>query len=129
MPVVRGKTGFPPQRLMAGSHGMGRRSLQKIIRNHWCRKSGEPFARAQILSHVIHPEGLDIDRIRFFEGGSIAPKSSVGHIIGVLRGSGKLHVMVNNRQSFRLEAGVHLYLPPGTESVLDRYTGTAFLRG
>ena len=87
--------------------------MDKIIRNDWRRESEEPFATARILSHEIHPEGLDIDRIRFFDAGSIAPESSVGHIISVLRGTGRLHVAGTNRQSFRLEAGVHLYLPPG----------------
>jgi len=102
--------------------------MQKIIRNTWRRESGEPFARAQILSHEIHPEGLDIDRIRFFEAGSIVPKSSVGHIISVLQGSGRFHVAGNNRQTFRLEAGVHLYLPPGMESILDADPGAELLQ-
>lgn len=101
--------------------------MQKLIKNNWRRESGESFATARILSHEIHPEGLDVDRIRFFEAGSLAPKSSVGHIISVLRGSGRLHVAADNRQSFHLEAGVHLYLPPGLESVLDADTGSELL--
>ena len=102
--------------------------MQKIIRNDWRRESGEPFATARILRHEIHPEGLEIDRIRFFEAGSIAPKSSVGHIISVLHGSGRLHVADTSRQSFRLEGGVHLYLPPGTESILDADPGAELLK-
>jgi len=102
--------------------------VKKIIQNDWRHESGEPLFRAQILSHEIHPEGLDIDRIRFFEAGSIAPKSSVGHIISVLQGSGRLHVAGASRQSFRLDAGVHLYLPPGIESKIDADLGTEFLQ-
>ncbi len=102
--------------------------MQKVIKNDWRRESGEPFARAQILSHDIHPEGLDIDRIRFFEAGSIAPKSDVGHIISVLRGRGKLHVAGDTKNAFLLEAGVHLYLPPGMGSVLDADHDTELLR-
>ncbi len=45
--------------------------MQKLIKNHWYREAGEPFARAKILSHDIHPEGLDVDRIRFFEVGNL----------------------------------------------------------
>lgn len=102
--------------------------MQKLIKNSWRRESGEPFARAKVLSHEIHPEGLDIDRIRFFESGSLAPKSSVGHIISVLRGRGRLHVAGDNRNPFRVEAGVHLYLPSGMESVLDAEPGTELLQ-
>ncbi len=102
--------------------------MQKLIKNNWHRESGKPFATAKILSHEIHPEGLDVDRIRFFEAGSLAPERSVGHIISVHRGSGRLHVSGDNRQSFHVEAGVHLYLPPSLESVLDAEPGTELLR-
>lgn len=101
--------------------------MQKLIKNNWRREYGVPFARARILSHGIHPEGLDVDRVRFFEAGSLAPASGVGHIISVLRGSGDLHVAGDDIQSFHLEAGVHLYLPPGMDSVLDAEPGTELL--
>lgn len=101
--------------------------MQKFIRNSWRRESGKPFARAKILSHEIHPEGLDVDRIRFFEAGGFAPKPDAGHIISVLRGRGRLHVEGDDRQSFQIEAGVHLYLPPDLESVVDAEPGTELL--
>lgn len=101
--------------------------MQKLIKNDWHRESGKPFVRAQILRHEIHPEGLDVDRIRFFENGSLAPSSKVGHIISVLGGSGRLHLAGDNRQTFQLEAGVHLYLPPGLEFILDAERGAEFL--
>jgi hypothetical protein len=102
--------------------------LQKLIKNDWHRESGEPFARAQILKHDVHPEGLNVDRIRFFEAGRLAPRSSVGHVISVLRGSGRLRLVDNDRQTFHLEAGIHLYLPPGLETVLDAEPGIELLR-
>ena len=102
--------------------------MQKLIKNDWQREPGAPFACARILSHEIHPEGLDVDRIRFFEAGSLAPKSSVGHVISVLRGSGRLHLADDNQQPFSLEAGVHLYLPPSMECSLDAEPGTELLR-
>lgn len=102
--------------------------MQKLIRNNWYRESGEPFATSQILSHEIHPEGLDVDRIRFFEAGSLALKSSVGHVISIHRGNARLRLAGDNRQPFHLEVGVHLYLPPGLESVLDAEPRTELLR-
>jgi hypothetical protein len=102
--------------------------MQKLIKNDWHRESGAPFASAKILSHEIHPEGLDVDRIHFIEAGSLSPKSSVGHVISVFRGSGRLHLADDSKQSLCLEAGVHLYLPPGLECVLDAEPGTELLR-
>jgi len=101
--------------------------MEKLIKNDWHRESGKPFAHTRILSHEIHPEGLDVDRIRFFEVGCLTPRSNVGHIISVLRGSGKLHLAGDNRKTFQLEAGVHLYLPPGMEFILEAEGGTELL--
>ncbi|MFC1645682.1 hypothetical protein ACFL2Y_00690 [Candidatus Omnitrophota bacterium] len=102
--------------------------MQKLIKNDWRRESDEPFACAQILRHEIHPEGLDVDRIRFFETGCITMKSGIGHVISVLRGSGRFHLKGDDKQTFCLEAGVHLYIPPGPESILDAEPGTELLR-
>lgn len=102
--------------------------MQKIIKNSWSRESGEPFARAKILDSAAHPEGLDIDRIRFVEAGSLTPGSSVGHIISVLAGNGNLLVAGTSRQTLALQTGVHLYLPPGLESVINAESGTELLR-
>lgn len=102
--------------------------MQKLIKNNWSRRSGEPFARAEILDNAVHPEGLDIDRIRFVEVGSFIPGPSVGHIISVLEGKGKLQVTDASKQTFALQTGVHLYLPPGLESVINAEAGTELLR-
>ena len=99
----------------------------KLIKNDWYREAGKPFAIAKILCHEIHPEGLDVDRIRFFEFGELTPKSSVGHVISVLRGAGRLHLADDNKP-LQLEAGVHIYLPPGLETFIDAEPGTEFLR-
>ena len=101
--------------------------MQKLIKNHWCREAGEPFARAKILSHEIHPEGLDVDRIRFFEVGSFVLKSSLGHIVSVLRGRGQLHLEGDEEKQFRLEAGVHIYIPPGFVGQINAEPGAEFL--
>ena len=102
--------------------------MQNLIKNKWSRESGEPFTRAKILDHAIHPEGLDIDRLRFIEAGSLSPKSSVGNIISVLQGKGTLKVAGADRQTFTLGSGVHLYLPPGLDCVLEAEQGTELLR-
>jgi hypothetical protein len=102
--------------------------MQKLIKNDWRREPGEPFTRAQILRREIHPEGLDVNRIRFLEAGRLTPKSTVGHIISVLRGTGRLQFSGSDRRSLHLEVGIHLYLPPGLESVVDAEPGTELLR-
>jgi hypothetical protein len=102
--------------------------MQKLIKNHWSRKSGEPFTIAHILSHDVHPEGLDVDRIRFLETGHFTPASGAGHIISILRGMGKLDFTGGHRRSLHLDAGVHLYLPPGLECILSAEPGTELLR-
>jgi len=101
--------------------------MQKLIRNTWSRRPGEPFDRAVILNHEVHPEGLDVERIRFVDAGSFAPKSSVGHLISIHQGSGSLRVAGDVRQTFHLESGVHVYLPPALESVLEAEPGTELL--
>ncbi len=102
--------------------------MQKLIKNDWRCESGKPFASAQILKHEIHPEGLDVYRIRFLEAGCLIPGSKVGHIISVIRGSGKLSVAGDDKQPLHLKAGIHLYLPPGLEIVLDAEQDTELLR-
>jgi len=102
--------------------------MQKIIRNKWNREPGVNFERAQILNHEIHPEGLDVDRIRFFGTGCIKPNPGVGHLISVLGGTGKLIVEGKNKKPLELEEGVHIYLPPGTESVIEAISGAEMLR-
>ncbi|MGA9362877.1 MAG: hypothetical protein WBW16_00730 [Bacteroidota bacterium] len=102
--------------------------MEKLIKNEWRRESGEPSACAQILRHEIHPEGLDVDRIRFFEAGSLTPRSDTGHIISIIRGSGRLRIANDDRQPLFVEAGVHTYLPPGLETVLEAQPRTELLR-
>lgn len=97
------------------------------MKNNWCHRAGAPYETASILSCEIHPEGLDVDRIRFIEPGIILPNSHVGHIISVLRGKGNLQVAADKGQRFHLGAGVHLYLPPGLHTVLDAYPETELL--
>jgi hypothetical protein len=102
--------------------------MEKLIKNDWRRRPEEPFARARILSHEAHPEGLDVDRIRFLDVGSVKPDPQVGHIVSVLRGSGGLRVPSDRNGALRLESGVHCYLPPGFEASIDAEPGMELLR-
>ena len=102
--------------------------MEKLIKNIWRRGPGKPFCKAKILRHDIHPEGLDVVRIRFVEAGEYLPNTNVGHIISLLKGSGKLNLMDDRRQSFHVETGVHLYLPPFLESFFDVESGTELLQ-
>jgi hypothetical protein len=102
--------------------------MQKLIKNNWRREPGEQFERLEILSHDIHPEGLDVDRIRFIKAGSLAPSEFVGHIISVMRGKGRLRLVGENGQILHLDIGVHLYLPPGIASVIDMDPGGEILQ-
>jgi len=103
-------------------------STSKLIKNDWYREASKSFTITNILCHEVHPEGLDVDRIRFLEFGEFTPKSNVGHIISVLRGSGRLHLADDNKRPLHLEAGVHIYLPPGLETYIDAEPGAEFLR-
>jgi hypothetical protein len=102
-------------------------SMQKVIRNDWKREAGKPFATAEILNHTIHPEGLDVKRLRFIESGSFLPDAGVGHIFSVLQGNGVLHIKGKTEQRLQLGTGTHVYLPPGPESVLDLKPGAELL--
>jgi hypothetical protein len=102
--------------------------MQKIIRNKWFREPGASFERAQILKHEIHPEGLDVDRIRFLEPGGIKLSSNGGNIISILKGTAKLTLEKQHGEPFELEKGVHLYIPPGEESLFEAVSETEILR-
>jgi hypothetical protein len=99
--------------------------MEKLIKNDWRRKSGEPFSRSQILNHKVHPEGLDINRLRFLDAGQFVPDPNVGHIISVLYGRGRIHIESNN--NLQIEKGVHLYQPPYFKTILEVEAGTELL--
>lgn len=100
--------------------------MQKLIRNEWQRTTGKPFLTARILRHETHPEGLNVDRIRFPEGGSLEPESDAGHIISVMAGRGKFRVSGEDRH-LHLAPNVHLYIPAHLKWVLDAESGTEIL--
>lgn len=101
--------------------------MQKLIKNDWRRECEEVFDRTQILRHDDHPEGLDVDRIRFYKSGCLTLDSNLGHIISILRGKGRLQLTGSDKQVYNLDVGVHLYLPSGPQGVIDADSGTEIL--
>ena len=100
----------------------------KVIVNNWHHEPGQPFEIARILSHAVNSEGLDVDRLRFREPGSLTMNSKVGHILSVICGRGTLHTCGREGRTLHVESGVHVYLPCGVMSRLEADTGTEIVR-
>jgi hypothetical protein len=100
----------------------------KLITNAWRRNLGQPYEEARILSHAVHPEGIDVDRLRFFQAGMVTFDSKVGHMFGILRGRGTLYTAGPECRTFRLRAGTHVYVPPGSDSRLEATEQTEVVR-
>lgn len=101
--------------------------MEKAIKNNWNRKNGSSFATANILDNGVHPEGLDVKRIRFYDRSTHMPNSAVGHIISILTGNGKI-ILSDKNKALNIGSGVHLYLPPEKEYVLNLEAGTEILK-
>lgn len=100
-------------------------AMEKIIRNLWSRGDGAPWEQARILMREVHPEGLDLARVRFVEAGLFAPDPEAGHIISLIRGKAELELA---GERLALEAGVHLYLPPGARAAFAAEPGAELVQ-
>lgn len=101
--------------------------MEKLIKNEWFLDPRTPCRTARILKKDVHPEGLDIKRIRFVETGRFFPQADVGHFISLVRGGARLSLSRNGFHPLHLERGVHLYLPPGMEALLEAEAGAEFV--
>jgi amino acid adenylation domain-containing protein len=112
------------------SHKLGRPKLApaKLILNKWHHEKGQAFEIARILAHASSSEGLDVDRLRFTERGSLTINPAVGHIISVVRGHGTLRTPDREGRRLSLGSGVHVYLPTGVMSRLEADAGTEIIR-
>jgi len=100
--------------------------MSKLIKNHWTRRSGEAFERAEILHAATAPEGLDVDRVRFEESGRLYVDAGIGNLITVLRGTAKL--LREREKPLQLAAGSHLYVPPDLAVELQAQAGAEMVR-
>ena len=101
--------------------------MEKLIKSSWFRDSGKPYAEARILKYDVHPEGLNVDRIRFLEAERLELRIDVGHIVSVLKGKGILHFKDDPRQIYFLRADVHFYMPPYQEVFLEMEPGSELI--
>lgn len=101
--------------------------MQKVMKNEWRRGADAPFETAPILAHDTHPEGLDLDRVRFVGDGQLEVRPEVGHILSVIRGGGLLHV-TSEPEPLAIGEGVHLYLPAGAGAQLECTAGSELVR-
>lgn len=84
--------------------------MDKVIRNVWRRETGQPCERTSILRHDVHPEGLDVERLRFVDAGPMALRPDVGHVVSVHAGAAQLDL---GGEVLALRTGAHAFVPPG----------------
>jgi hypothetical protein len=101
--------------------------MEKLIKNEWHREDGKPYERACILRHDFHPEGLDIERIRFIESGEMIPDANRGHILSISKGSCCMFLNGDLDKCFQIHSGMHLYIPPGIKVLFDVERMTDFV--
>jgi hypothetical protein len=98
-------------------------ALKQIIRCDFQPDGQAPLLRAHILDHQRHPEGLDVDRLRFEGAARVRPPVEVGHLVSVV--AGEIDLEVEGRSApLRLRSGVHAYLPAGAASSMRGDGGT-----
>ena len=86
--------------------------LEKFIRNIWLPLPNHPgVEKTDILSAEIHPEGLDLARIRTSDtpSSTIPLNNQQGHILTVI--SGQAEIYTKSTGLMTLEAGTHTYVP------------------
>lgn len=62
---------------------------RRVIRNDWRPDAGQPITRAHILHADVHPEGLDVVRVRW-SGESTARVSGEAHYVSLVRGTARV---------------------------------------
>jgi hypothetical protein len=103
-------------------------ALPNVIHNEWRRVPDATFAVASILRKDVHPEGLDVDRVRFLEAGTLRLDPGVGHFASVIKGPLLLRAGGGRGEELQLTESAHLYLPAGLEAELLGEPGTEIVR-
>lgn len=99
------------------------RPMRHVTTSSWARSPGEAFERTRVLDHSLHPEGLDLERVRFVEPGTLSLSPESGHVLSVVSGRARLASPRAPRQ-LELGAGVHAYVPAREEAKLSCDAGT-----
>jgi hypothetical protein len=103
------------------------RTLPNVVRNSWLPDARGPVVVARILDHRTSPEGLDVERIRFVEAGSIQLDPAVGQFLSVLSGGVDLHDDRDGNETLQLADTTHAYVPPGWPVRLEAPDGAEIL--
>lgn len=98
--------------------------MEKVIQNEWLEVAGQAYAKAEIIKKHIHPEGLDVNRLRFFKDGTYEPDPAEARITSLARGKGLLTIRAEEPATYQTGPGLHLYLPPGNKAVWDLEAGS-----
>lgn len=104
------------------------RTLPNVIRNDWRPLDGGPVAVARILDHRTSPEGVDVERFRFAEAGSMTLDTSVGHLVSVLAEGLTLSSDHDPGPPLQLSVTSHAFIPPGWAARIEAPAGAEILR-
>jgi hypothetical protein len=83
--------------------------MGRVIRNEWRETNAGELHIANIACADTHPEGLDIERLKFFGGTELKLDSAGGDIISVAAGQGTLRAAVGE---LAMGPGTHAFVPP-----------------
>lgn len=112
-------------------------SAPKILGNRWTRDPASPnLERTTVVTADASTQGFDVERVRATAAATFATPATTARLVSVLKGPAELSYA---GQKYRLESGVHLYLPfaiastielpPDGELVLISTTNPAQARG
>jgi hypothetical protein len=100
--------------------------MRHVTTSSWARHGDDRFERARVLDHGVHPEGLDLERLRFPEAATLPLATDAGHVVSVVNGEAHLSTPMASAP-LRLEAGVHAYVPPHASASLSCAPGSFLL--
>ena len=99
------------------------RTLPNVIRNAWRADPRGPVEVARILDHRTSPEGLDVERIRFLERGSVRIDPNMGDFLSVISGPIVLRHDRDGGEALHLADTTHAYVPPDWPVWVDAQAG------
>ncbi len=97
--------------------------MNSRIQNRWLDQ--RQVQVAHILHHETCPEGLDFVRARFSQAASYELPLDHGALVSVL--AGKLMLSTSEYSELHLDAGTHLFLPPGSQARFHAEPGAELL--